>query len=156
LAKPISRIKYKQLTEEEKKSESLNGLTDHLTENEEALQQTLAILAELHNSGILESAESLLKAKAKVTEIALEQVSRKEVTNMINNAMEAAGALSEIDPDQTKQLLSSVSKGLEEAKENKDQKVSLFTLMKALNDPDINRAVGFGLNFLKGLGKGLK
>ncbi len=28
--------------------------------------------------------------------------------------------------------------------------------MKVLKDPDINRAIGFGLHFLKGMGKGLK
>ena len=28
--------------------------------------------------------------------------------------------------------------------------------MKVLKDPDINRAIGFGLHFLKGMGKGLQ
>jgi uncharacterized protein YjgD (DUF1641 family) len=28
--------------------------------------------------------------------------------------------------------------------------------MKTLNDPDINRAIGFGVHFLKGMGKELK
>ena len=28
--------------------------------------------------------------------------------------------------------------------------------MKMLNDPDVNRALNFGVHFLKGLGKGLK
>ncbi len=28
--------------------------------------------------------------------------------------------------------------------------------MKVLKDPDINRAIGFGLHFLKGMGKGIK
>jgi len=37
-----------------------------------------------------------------------------------------------------------------------NEKVSAFKLMKMLNDPDVNRALNFGVHFLKGLGKGLK
>jgi uncharacterized protein YjgD (DUF1641 family) len=36
------------------------------------------------------------------------------------------------------------------------KKVSALALIKALNDPDVNRAIGFGLHFLKGMGKALE
>jgi len=156
MAKPISLVKKKVLTEAELKAQKVEQLTDKVTEHEEALDQTLRILAELHESGILEGVESFLKAKGKITEVILGQATRKEVTNMINNVMGAAGVLTAIDPEQTASLLSGVAQGLEEAKKGTDQKISAFGLLKALKDPDVNRALGFGLSFLKGLGKSLK
>lgn len=36
------------------------------------------------------------------------------------------------------------------------KKIGMLDLVKVLNDPDINRAIGFGIHFMKGLGKGLK
>ncbi|WP_027416984.1 DUF1641 domain-containing protein [Aneurinibacillus terranovensis] len=156
MAKPISMIKNREWNEEEKKQYSLTHLTNGLAENEEAIQKTIAIVRELHESGILDAAESMLKAKVSILEIILGQVERKEVTSMINNLMAAAGILTAIDPEQTKKLLTSVTSGLEEAKQKQDEKVRMFDLIKALKDPDMNRAIGFGLRFLRGLGKGLK
>jgi uncharacterized protein YjgD (DUF1641 family) len=156
MGKPISAIKKREWNEEEKKQQSLNKLTDGLTENAEAIQKTMEIVRELHDSGILDAAESILKAKESVAEVVLGQVSRKEATSLINNLMAAAGVLTAIDPEQTKKLLAGVTIGLEEAKEKQDQKVGIFDLVKALKDPDMNRAIGFGLRFLKGVGKGLK
>ncbi|MED5020990.1 DUF1641 domain-containing protein [Paenibacillus chibensis] len=155
MAEPISFIKKRVLTEEEMKQQSMDQLTDSLAEHEQAIDKAIDVLSELYGSGILEAAESMLKAKAKIAEIALHQVKRPEMTNMINNGLAAAGALSAIDPDQTSKLLSSVAKGLEEANAPQDKKVSVFSLMSALKDPDVNRAIGFGLRFLKGMGKGL-
>ncbi|MGN7360166.1 DUF1641 domain-containing protein [Paenibacillus sp. SAF-054] len=155
MAEPISFIKKRELSEEELKQQSLDQLKDSIAEHELALEKAMAVLSELYGSGILEAAESMLKAKAKIAEIALHQVKRPEMTNMINNGLAAAGALSAINPDQTSKLLSSVAKGLEEASEPQDKKLSVFSLMSALKDPDVNRAIGFGLRFLKGMGKGL-
>lgn len=156
MAHPISTLKKREWNEEEKKQQSMTKLTDSLTENEEALQKTMVIVRELHDSGILEAAESMLKAKENIAEVALGQIGRKEMTSLINNVMAAASVLTAIDPEQTKKLLAGVTSGLEEAKENNHQKVRMFDLMKALKDPDVNRAMNFGLHFLKGLGKGIK
>lgn len=155
MAEPISFIKKKVLTEAEVKQQSLDQLKDSLAEHEQAIDKAIDVLSELYGSGVLEAAEALLKAKAKVAEIALHQLKRPEVTNMINNGMAAAGALAQIDPDQTSKLLGSVAKGLEEASKPQDKKVTVFSLMSALKDPDVNRAIGFGLRFLKGMGKEL-
>jgi len=155
MAQPISFVKKRVLSEEEVKQQSLDQLKDSVAEHEQAIEKAIAVLSELYGSGVLEAAESLLKAKAKVAEIALNQVKRPEMTNMINNGLAAAGALSAIDPEQTSKLLGSVAKGLEEANEPQDKKLTVFSLMSALKDPDVNRAIGFGLRFLKGMGKGL-
>ena len=71
--------------------------------------------------------------------------------------MSAAGALTAIDPASTGKLASSVVNGLKEAEtqNNNGKKLGVLQLVKAFRDPDINRTIKFGLNFLKGMGKGL-
>jgi len=158
MAEPITTIRKNVLSEEEKQKASLDQLAAELAEREAALKQTLELVQELHDSGILEAVQAMLKAKADIAKIVVGQATRKPITNTINNLMGAAGALSEMDPELAKKLAGSLSAGLEEAKEQlqSPKKTRIFDLMKAMNDPDINRAIGFGIRFLKGVGKGLK
>ncbi len=158
MAKPIQIIKKVELSEEEQKKQSLESLLSEVAENKDSLLDTLYLLQELHNSGILEAINSLVKTKEEVAKIAVGQMTREPVTNMINNAMAAGGVLTELDPEMTKKLMGSVKKGLEKAEQGlqSNSKVGILDLMKALKDPDLNRAIGFGLNLLKGIGEGLK
>ncbi|AOK89177.1 DUF1641 domain-containing protein [Paenibacillus polymyxa] len=157
MAKPISIVRKRILTEEERQKQSLDQLTADLADNGAALQKTLEIVRELHDSGLLEAAQSMLKAKESIAKIAVGQATRKPVTNIINNLMGAAGMLSEVDPELMKKLANSVTHGLNEADKHlkQNKKTRLRDLMKAMNDPDVNRAMGFGIHFLKGVGKSL-
>ncbi|GAA3330401.1 hypothetical protein GCM10020331_082800 [Ectobacillus funiculus] len=81
------------------------------------------------------------------------------MTNMINNAMAAGGALTAIDPEMTQKADDECSEWFTKRQSrgfNRVKKVGILDLMKVLKDPDINRAIGFGLNLLKGIGEGLK
>ncbi|MEI4830953.1 DUF1641 domain-containing protein [Bacillus sp. FJAT-53711] len=158
MAAPIKAIQKQELTEEEQKQQKLEDLKVLLANNEEALNQMFNIIGELNDIGMLEAANSMLKAKEPIAKIVLGQVTREPVTNLINNMMGAAGALTELDPELTKKLVSSVLTGMDEGNEHlqSNKKVGILDLMKVLKDPDINRAIGFGLHFLKGMGKGLK
>lgn len=158
MAAPITTIKKAQVTEEQLKEEKLENLKQLLSENEEMVNQVFTIMAELNDIGALEAATKLLEAKEEVTHIALGQLTRKPVTNIINNLMGVAGALTELNPETTTKLIEGLNTGLDEANKavEADEKVSAFKLFKMLNDPDVNRAVNFGAHFLKGLGKGLK
>ncbi|WP_338754402.1 DUF1641 domain-containing protein [Bacillus sp. FJAT-52991] len=158
MAAPITTIQKQQLTEEQIKEQKLEDLKTLLSENEEALNQIFSIVSELNNTGALEAATKLLQAKEEVASIALHQVSREPVTNLINHFMGIAGVLSAMDPEMTKKLVNSLNAGMDETKKlvNSEEKVGIFDLMKVLKDPDVNRAVNFGIHFLKGIGKGLK
>jgi uncharacterized protein YjgD (DUF1641 family) len=158
MAAPIKAIQKQELTEEEQKQQKLEDLKLLLANNEEALNQMFNIVGELNEIGMLEAANSMLKAKEPIAKIVLGQVTREPVTNLINNMMGAAGALTELDPELTKKLVSSVLTGMDEGNQHlqSNKKVGMLDLMKVLKDPDINRAIGFGLHFLKGMGKGLK
>lgn len=158
MATPITKIKKQQLTEEQLKEQKLANLQQLLAENEDAVNQVFSIMTELNDIGALEALMKLLEAKEEVAHIALEQLTRKPVTNMINNLMGVAGALTELNPETTAKLVEGLNAGVDEANKalNSDDKVSAFKLMKMLNDPDVNRALNFGVHFLKGLGRGLK
>ena len=157
MAKPIKTIQRTEITEEHIKAESLESILSGVAQNKDSLLETLQLLQELHDSGIIDALGGLVKAKDKVAKIAVGQLTRKPLTNMINNAMAAGGILTETEPETTKKLISSLSVGLQKAEEGlkSDVKFGLFDLVKALKDPDINRALGFGVNLLKGLGEGL-
>ncbi|MGR3778972.1 DUF1641 domain-containing protein [Bacillus paramycoides] len=158
MAAPIQAIQKQELTEEELKQQKLEDLKELLANNEDALNQMFNIVGELNEIGMLEAANSMLKAKEPIVKIVLGQVTREPVTNLINNMMGAAGALTELDPELTKKLVGSVLTGMDEGNQHlqRNKKVGILDLMKVLKDPDINRAIGFGLHFLKGMGKGLK
>ncbi|HYK74882.1 MAG TPA: DUF1641 domain-containing protein [Pseudoneobacillus sp.] len=158
MAKPIKIIQKTELTEEQKKMQSLENLLSGVAENKDSLLETLNLLQELHDSGIMDALGSLLKSKEKAAKIAVGQMTREPVTNMINNAMAAGGILTELDPNITSKLAKSLTNGLQKAQQGlvEDTKLGVFDLMKALKDPDINRVIGFGFNLLKGMGEGLK
>ncbi|MFJ7406746.1 MULTISPECIES: DUF1641 domain-containing protein [unclassified Lysinibacillus] len=158
MAAPITNIKKQQVTEEQLKEQKLDNLKQLLSDQEEAVNQVLRIMAELNDIGALEAAMKLLEAKEEVAHVALGQLTRKPVTNIINNLMGVAGALTELNPETTTKLIDGLNSGVEEANKalESDEKVSAFKLVKMLNDPDVNRALNFGVHFLKGLGKGLK
>jgi uncharacterized protein YjgD (DUF1641 family) len=158
MAAPITAIQKHVWTDEELKQQKLEDLKTLLTDNEEALNKILDIVGELNDIGVLEAVNAMLQAKETIAKIALGQVTREPITNLINNLMGAAGALTSLDPELTKKLVGSVTLGLDEGSKylQNNNKIGMLDLLKVLNDPDINRAIGFGIHFMKGLGKGLK
>ncbi|MFS0687667.1 DUF1641 domain-containing protein [Sporosarcina sp. 179-K 8C2 HS] len=157
MAAPITSIKRKELTAEELQYQKLNELQSLLTEQQQSLQKIIEITAELDNAGVLDAMTAMVKAKDEIAGIAVAQVSREPMTNLINNIMNATGLLTTLNPEITERLKDSISKGIEEAElyKGNGDKVSILQVMTALNDPHINRAVKYGLDFLKGVGKGL-
>ena len=158
MAVPITSIIKKELTLEEIQQKKLLVLQSLIVEQEQALNKILEITGEMDDAGMLDAVQAMIKAREDIAEIAVNQASQEPVTNLINNLMNATSLLTSIDPDVTAKLAASIKDGLEEAELHREstQKVGIVSLMKAINDPDINRAIKFGLHFLKGMGKGLE
>ncbi len=157
LAAPITSIKRTEFTPEEQQRLKMQELQSLITEQQESLNKIIEITAELDNAGVLDALSAMVKAKDQLAGIAVTQASREPMTNLINNVMNATGLLTTLDSEVTANLKDSVSKGIEEAElyKGNGDKVSVLQVMTALNDPHINRAVKYGLDFLKGMGKGL-
>ncbi len=158
MAVPITSIKRNEQTPQEIKQNKLEELQTLIVEQDRALSKILEITGELDSAGVFDALKAMVKAKDDIAKIAVDQASRDPVTNIINHVLNASSVISSINPDVTAKLAASVKNGLNEAElySGNGQKVSIFQLMTALNDPDTNRAVKFGLDFLKGVGKGLE
>ena len=89
VAKEITLIKKKVVTEEEQKQQVADELLNELSNNREAVEETMQLLAQLQKAGILDAAISLLAAKEDVSKIAVEQLNREPVKNALNNMMGA-------------------------------------------------------------------
>jgi len=158
VAKPITVIQKRQVTEEEKRAEALVKLKTAVGDSEEAVHELLEFIEQLHESGVLEAANALLKAREDVAKIVVSQLNQKPVTTMINHVFALAGLAASLDPERAAKLLEHIASGAIEAYEEtsiQSKKVGLFELFKALNDPDINRAVRFFLSALKAIGQRL-
>src|SRR5690606_13679510 len=155
MASPITQIKKKEWTADEIRQQKLYELETLIAEQDQALNKLLAITGDLDDAGVLDAVLAMVKAKEGIAEVVMGQATREPVTNLINNMMSAAGALTAIDPASTGKLASSVVNGLKEAQNQNGKKLGVLQLVKAFRDPDINRTIKFGLNFLKGMGKGL-
>ncbi|MGE0992888.1 DUF1641 domain-containing protein, partial [Bacillus sp. GMa5/2] len=77
MAKEITVIKKKVVTEEEQKQQIADELLNELSNNREAVEETMQLLAQLQKAGILDAAISLLAAKEDVSKIAVEQLNRE-------------------------------------------------------------------------------
>ncbi len=115
MAIPISTIQKETKTEEQVKLEKLEELKALLAENEDSVSKTMKLMGELNSLGVFDAANSMLQAKEEIAKIALGQVSREPVTNLINTMMAAGGALTKADPAFTGKLLESVLAGTEQA-----------------------------------------
>lgn len=157
MAIPITSIKKNEPTPEEIETGKLAQLQKQVAEQEQALNKILEITGELDAIGVIDAAQAMLLAKEKLAGITVGQLSREPITNLLNQGLGAVGVLSSIDAETTTKLISSVKKGLDEAElqNGNSEKIGVMTLMKSLNDPDVNRAIKFGLHFLKGMGKEL-
>lgn len=158
MAKPITSIKVEKQSVEEIQQKKLEELQSLLTEQEHAIQKMLEITGELNDAGMLDAVQAMVKAKDEIAGIAVNQVSREPVTNVIKHLINATAGLASIDPVVTAKLAESVKSGLHEAElyNGNNESIRAFDVIKSLQDPDINRAVKFGLNFLKGMGKALE
>lgn len=157
MAVPITSIKKKQLTAEQIQEQKLEELQALLAKQDEALEKILSITGELNDSGVLDAVAAMVKAKEQIAKIAVDQVSREPITNLINHVMNASAVMSSIDPAITSKLVESVRSGLNEAElyRDNDEKVGVIQLMTLLKDDDINRGLKFGLDFMKGMGREL-
>lgn len=157
MAAPITTIRTQKQTKADNTQQKLTDLQELLADNEEALNKIFGIVSELNDMGALEAANSMLKAKEEIAGIALHQVSREPITNLINHLLGATTALSAMDPDMTAKLTNSLASGMNEAAAHhqNNKPIGMLDLLKVLKDPDINRAIGFGIHFLKGMGKEL-
>lgn len=157
MAEPIQKITRAVVSEEAAETIALEQLISTVAHNREGLEDTIGLLQELHESGVLEALGAMLAAKEKITKILVDQAMRPEATALINNLMSALGGLTKLDPELTGNLVAGLTQGMTAGKESVDnsKNFGIFDLVKAIKDPDVNRTLKFAIGFLGGFGKSL-
>jgi len=158
MAAPITEIARQQPTEEEVTRQKLEELEKLVADHKDAFENLIRLIDDFNDTGALEAANAMILAKNDILKIVLEQLSREQVVNLINMLLGTAGVFMKADHDLIIHLMNGVSSGFDEGKQfiGSEEKVTLFGLLKSLSDPDVNRAVGFAISFLKGMGKALQ
>ncbi|MBC2177576.1 DUF1641 domain-containing protein [Listeria booriae] len=158
MAEPISKIRRVEKTEDEVKQEKMAAIKDQIVTEDAAFLEALELVKALHDSGALDMINSALKAKEDIATTFLNEARKEPATNAINNLMISGKLLTDTKPEQTEKLLEGLANAQAKANESlkDDTTLGLFGLVKAMKDPDVNRALRYGLAFLKGVGQELK
>lgn len=155
MAKPITTIKKQELTQEDMKQQGLHEIEAAITENKDAILQGIELMSHLHKAGALEMMNALLARKDEVLKNIVSEANREPNANILKNASQLLMLLGSIDVENLQKMSSKMNDGLREAASSIDSKetTSIFQLLSALKDPEINRAITMLLHFLKGLGR---
>lgn len=158
MAEPISKIRDTHPTKAEQDKRNLAELKEGVAEDAAGFKELLEFVKLLHDSGALETLNSTMKAKGEIAKTVLNEWRKEPTTNAINNLMLSGKLLTEIKPEQTEAAINQLKETAKKAGESaRDEDIiGIFGLMKALKDPDVNRALRYGISFLKGMGEGLK
>ncbi|QQE79024.1 DUF1641 domain-containing protein [Alicyclobacillus sp. SO9] len=157
MASPSTSIHREQPNEAELLSQSLQELTVTLTQHSSAIVSLLKLVAELEESGVLQTLTALLKAKNEVLAVALEQITKPGTVNAIENLLSVVQAVQKVDGKQVQSVLQALTQGLEVGHAHLKEKpeVGVFDLVRALRDPAVSRSMSLVLGGLKGFGEGL-
>jgi uncharacterized protein YjgD (DUF1641 family) len=158
MAKAITHIQRKTLSEEEKRKKDLMEVEDALIDNKEAILESLKVMRNMHDRGVLSLLSGLFGQGDKVLDILVRAADKPETSNTLKNLLLMAGTLGMINVKQLEPFLLKIDSGIARVAEAGDtqEKTSFFDLAKSLKDPEINRAVTLLLTFLKGMGQETK
>ncbi|AHI57010.1 DUF1641 domain-containing protein [Listeria ivanovii] len=158
MAEPISTIRDTKKTPEEIEQERLAQIKANIVEEDSGFVEMVETVKLLQESGALEALNSAIKARGDITKTFLNEWRKEQVTNAINNMMISSKLLTGAKPEQTEQMLTNLKNAAEKAEESakKEEIMGMLAMMKSLKDPDVNRALRYGMTFLKEIGQTLK
>ncbi|MBC6308784.1 DUF1641 domain-containing protein [Listeria sp. FSL L7-1582] len=158
MAEPISKIRRVEKTDDQIKQDKMTAIKDQIATDDAAFMEVLELVKALHDSGALDMLNSALKAKEDIATTFLNEARKEPATNAINNLMMTSKLLTDTKPEQTEKMLAGLANAQAKANESlkEDTTLGLFGLARAMKDPDVNRALRYGLAFLKGVGQELK
>lgn len=155
MAKATKKILRIDRSEEEQRKNGLESIETALLENKEAIQETLKIMKNMHERGILDLSSSLFGQGDKVLEILVKTVDTPEMTNTLKNLLLMLGTLGTLNVQQLEPLIFKVNAGIERTAEieKSGKNPSYFALLRSLNDPKVKRTMTLMVSFLKGMGE---
>lgn len=124
----------------------------------EALLEGLKLLRALHDHGVLDVANKLVRGGSGLAGGALEIMEGQSSVHLLRNLLEGARTLSELDPNTTGTLGRAVVRGVNEGARRvaRSEGVGLGELMGLMRDKDVQIALGALFGTLKGFGRALR
>jgi uncharacterized protein YjgD (DUF1641 family) len=152
MATAITRIKKQIPTEAQQQAESVQEILKVLSDNKESLIAFLDVLKEAEKSGLFDIMQGILKNKTDVAKVAMEFVNVAGIPSMMKNGIVAMQFLRKLDPVKVHMLLNGLNQGMEKATAQNDNHTSVWGMVRAMREPEINSSLTVLLNFLRGMG----
>ena len=124
-------------------------------EHAEAVLAAYEVLQELHNRGVLEIMRGALAASDDILEKVVDNVRTPEAIRAIRNLLFWRQVLGSIEPEWFKGLFKAIPEGIAQATAERDQPVSLFSLLRRLTSKDSLRGLAAAIDFLQAFGRHL-
>ncbi len=156
MAKATTKIRRIELSEEEKRTRDLEEIQGALIENKEAILETVELLGNMRETGVLSLANGLFGQSDKVASILVKTMDKPENINAIKNILLMFGTLGMINVKQLEPILLKVDAGIanmtKNADDDDDEKIGYLDMIQTLKDPDVNKSISMIFDFLKGMG----
>ena len=113
------------------------------------------VLQELHNRGVLEIMRGALAASDDILEKVVDNVRTPEAIRAIRNLLFWRQILGSIEPEWFKGVFQAIPEGIAQATAERDQPVSLFSLLRRITNKDSLRGLAAAVDFLQAFGRHL-
>jgi uncharacterized protein YjgD (DUF1641 family) len=124
-------------------------------EHAEAVLAAYEVLQELHNRGVLEIMRGALAASDELLEKVVDNVRTPEAIRAIRNLLFWRQILGSIEPEWFKGVFQAIPEGIAQATAERDQPVSLFSLLRRITNKDSLRGLAAAVDFLQAFGRHL-
>lgn len=156
MAKAITHIEKQRPNQAEEQMQALTEILTAVSNNRQSILVFLDILKEVHAAGLLDIVQGVLKNRHQVGVIAISQLNQPAMHHMLKNGMTAMEFLGKLEPERLANTLNAVAKGVERFSETEEVKpTGLWSMTKALRDPDVGISITAMMNFLRGMGEEL-
>jgi uncharacterized protein YjgD (DUF1641 family) len=124
-------------------------------EHAEAVLAAYDLLQMLHDHGMLDIARSALASSDELLGTAVDQVNTPEAIRAIRNLLFWRGVLGRIEPEWFQGIFQAIPDALARATKNRDEPVSLFSLIRRMRNKDSLRGLAAAVDFLESFGRHL-
>ncbi|MFP3190801.1 MAG: DUF1641 domain-containing protein [Thermoproteota archaeon] len=126
--------------------------------SDESLNEIIKLLKNLQNKNAIKFLNSFLEKSDEILDAFLSWINRPENTNIVQNLLLVVGFSKNVEFEKFKKILKALAYGINKGYEEieKENKIGVVGLLRALRDPDINRSIRLILSILKSMGEKLK
>lgn len=157
MAQPITRISQHVPSVADNQAAGMQAISDRLADKAPAIEQTLEIIDLLSQKGMLDIVQAFLEQSGDILTVVVEQAKQPQYAKGLKNVLGLVQLLGTVDIGVLSNGLKAISQAAERAESGEAPTVDgLFPMLAALQDPDIKRAISFGIDALRQLGQAMK